>query len=270
MDGRIIVTGATGAMGAAATRALARQGKAVLMACRNVHKAEAVRSSILAELPEADILIGQLDLASLDSVRVFAEELVSEPVYALFNNAGVISRDYALTSDGLENTFAVNYFGPVLLTRLLLPKMLPDAVVVNMVSLTCRYVSIDESSLRPAREDFSQLGTYARAKLALLRFSQELSRRNPGIRVNLADPGIVNSSMIDLGHWFDPLADFLFRPFCKSPERGVQPALSALSSTERDKYFVGKRCRNIPAKYDDPQMDLRLWQATEDILAEKL
>ena len=185
----------------------------------------------------------------------------------LFNNAGVISRGYSLTGDGLENTFAVNYFGPFLLTRLLLPKMEPDARIVNMVSLTCRYVSIDESSLRPKEKDFSQLGTYARSKLALLRFSRELARRNPGLRINLADPGIVNSNMIDLGHWFDPLADILFRPFCKSPERGVQPAVSALSSDVRNRYFVGSKCNDIPARYDDPDLDLRLWEETERILS---
>ncbi len=145
--------------------------------------------------------------------------------------------------------------------------MEPDARIVNMVSLTCRYVSIDESSLRPKEKDFSQLGTYARSKLALLRFSRELARRNPGLRINLADPGIVNSNMIDLGHWFDPLADFLFRPFCKSPERGVQPAVSALSSDVRNRYFVGSKCKDIPARYDDPDLDLRLWEETERILS---
>ena len=270
MDGTIIITGATGAMGAAATRALARQSKPVLMACRNTRKAEDLRSGILSEIPGADIRIGKLDLSQPDSVCAFVDGLGQEPVSALFNNAGVISPEYSLTPDGFENTFAVNYFGPVLLTRLLLPKMLPDAVVVNMISLTCRFVSIDVDSLRPGRKDFSQLGTYARAKLALLRFSQELARRHPEIRVNLADPGIVNSNMIDLGRWFDPLADLLFRPFCKSPARGVQPALSALTSGERNRYFVGKRCRTIPSVYHDPEADLRLWQATEDILHDKL
>ena len=73
--------------------------------------------------------------------------------------------------------------------------------------------------------------------------------------------------MIDLGHWFDPLADFLFRPFCKSPERGVQPAVSALSSDVRNRYFVGSKCKDIPARYDDPDLDLRLWEETERILS---
>ena len=270
MDGTVIITGATGAMGAAATRALALRGSTVLMACRNVLKAEEVRNRILAEVPGADIRIGKLDLSRTNSVRIFVDSLGPEPISALFNNAGVISREYSLTADGFENTFAVNYFGPVLLMRLLLPKMLPDAVVVNMVSLTCRYVSIDGNSLKPSGKDFSQLGTYARSKLALLRFSLEFARRHPEVRVNLADPGIVNSNRIDLGHWFDPLAVVLFRPFCKSPERGVQPALNALFSGERNRYFVGKRCRAIPSVYLDPDLDLRLWLTTEDILRNEL
>lgn len=267
MSGRVVITGASGAMGEAAVRALACDGRSVLMACRNLEKAALVRSRIIADLPEADITLGLLDLASIDSVRAFVASLSPEPIAALFNNAGVISRSYSLTADGLENTFAVNYFGPFLLTRLLLPKMESDARIVNMVSLTCRYVSVDESSLRPKEKDFSQLGTYARSKLALLRFSRELARRNPGLRINLADPGIVNSNMIDLGHWFDRLADILFRPFCKSPERGVQPAVSALSSDVRNRYFVGSKCKDIPARYDDPDLDLRLWEETERILS---
>jgi len=267
MGNRTIVTGASGAMGEAAVRALARDGRSVVMACRNLEKAEAVRSRILADLPGADISIGRLDLSSLDSVRAFADSLGQEPVSGLFNNAGVISRGYSLTGDGLENTFAVNYFGPFLLTRLLLPLMDPEASIVNMISLTCRYVSVTEKSLRPSADEFSQLGTYARSKLALLRFSRELARRNPGLHINLADPGIVNSNMIDLGHWFDPLADILFRPFCKSPERGVQPALLALASDARNRYFVGRKSMDIPARFDDPDLDLRLWEETERILS---
>ena len=267
MGNRTIVTGASGAMGEAAVRALARDGRSVVMACRNLEKAEAVRSRILADLPGADISIGRLDLSSLDSVRAFADSLGQEPVSGLFNNAGVISRGYSLTGDGLENTFAVNYFGPFLLTRLLLPLMDPEASIVNMISLTCRYVSVTEESLRPSADEFSQLGTYARSKLALLRFSLELARRNPGLHINLADPGIVNSNMIDLGHWFDPLADILFRPFCKSPERGVQPALSALASDGRNRYFVGRKIMDIPARFEDPNLDLRIWEETECILS---
>ena len=267
MNGRIIVTGATGSMGSAAVEALAEQGIPVLMACRNLKKAEAVRERILARVPQADLEIRALDLASQASVRRFADGIEAGSVAALFNNAGVISKGYSITEDGFENTFAVNYFGPWLLTQLLLPKLPEDAPIVNMVSLTCRFAKIDDSSLLPDEKQFSQLGTYARAKRALLSFTMELSRRHPSLRVNLADPGIVASDMIDLGHWFDPLADVLFKPLCKTPKAGVQPALRALASQESHRYFVGKGDRAIARRYEDPALDARLWTATEALIA---
>lgn len=267
MNGRIIVTGATGSMGAAAVEALAAQGHAVLMACRNLKKAKAVRADILSRIPEADILIQELDLASMSSVRRFVDDLGDEPVQALFNNAGVISKSYFTTLDGFENTFSVNYFGPRLLTLLLLPKLPADARIFNMISLTCRYAKLDETKLQPTQQQFRQLKTYALAKRAMISFSMELARRHPALRVNLADPGIVASDMIDLGHWYDGLADRLFKPLCRKPKAGVQPALRALASAEGNRYYVGKGSRAIPARFQDPELDARIWAATDAIIS---
>lgn len=267
MIGRVIVTGATGSMGAAAVESLAGRGIPVLMACRNLEKAAAVKADILTRIPAAGLEIRQLDLASLDSVRSFVDGIDPGSVTALFNNAGTISKGYSITADGFENTFAVNYFGPWLLTRLLLLKMPADASVVNMVSLTCRFVPAEELTLRPAEKDFHQLRTYARAKRALLSFSLELARRHPSLRVNLADPGVVASNMINLGHWYDPLADALFKPLCKTPKAGVQPALRALAAAEGNHYYVGKKCREIPRRYIDPALDARIWAATEQLIS---
>jgi NAD(P)-dependent dehydrogenase (short-subunit alcohol dehydrogenase family) len=267
MNGKTIITGATGGIGAAVTRALAARGCELVLACRSMAKAEALRQQILAGQPQARLEVRPLDLCSLASVRAFAEGFGSGEVSALFNNAGAISRGYALTGDGLENTFSINYFAPFLLTQCLLPALEPDARVVNMVSLTCRFVRVDEAALCPAEKDFSQLGTYARAKLALLLSSLELAGRYPQLRVNLADPGVVNSGIISMGRWFDPLADVLFRPFIKSPEKGAIPPLAALASDGRNRYFVGNRSVDIPARYRDPGLQRRLWDETERLLA---
>ena len=264
INGRVIITGATGAMGAAATEALAAQGADVVLACRNRARAESLRSAILARYPAASLEIRDLDLSSLASVRRFAESV--GPADALFNNAGTISRSFSQTPDGLESTFAVNYFGPWLLTTLLADKLPDGAAVVNMVSLSCRFVPFPPETIQPTPEHFSQLGTYASSKRALLSFSQELARRCPRLRVNVADPGVVATGIIDLGRWFDPLTDALFKPFCKTPEKGVQPALNALSSPERLRYFVGKGSRPIPQRYIDPTRDRALWSATGILL----
>ncbi len=266
VNGRIVVTGATGGIGAVVTEALAAQGRPVVMACRNGGKAEELRRQILGRVPQARLEVRPLELSSMASVRAFAAELGPEPVSALFNNAGVISKGYSLTADGFENTFCINYFAPFLLTQLLLDRMPSGGRVVNMVSLTCRYVRVNEASLRPSRNDFSQLGTYARSKRALLLFSLELGRRRPDLLVNLADPGIVDSGIISLGRWFDPLADVVFRPLIKSPRKGAVPPLAALASDRSERYFVGNGPRDIPACYRDPELARRLWEETERLL----
>lgn len=261
-----MITGATGSMGAAACEALASKGIPVLMACRNLQKAEKVRADIRSRVPDADLQIRLLDLASLASVRAFAESIEPGEISAVFHNAGVISKGYGLTQDGLENTFSVNYFSPWLLTRLLLSKLPQDARIVFMVSLTCRWAKAGVEALHPTPRDFSQLGTYARAKRSLLSFALELAKRYPDFRINLADPGIVASDMIDLGHWFDPLADALFKPLCKKPLAGVTPALRALECPDGPWYFVGKECRPVPKRYIDPETDARIWAETEAIV----
>lgn len=268
ISGPVIITGATGAIGSAAVAALAARGTPVVLACRNRAKAETLRSAILARHPGAALDIRDLDLASAASVRRFADGIAPGSVSALFNNAGVIPRGYALTPDGLESSFAVNYYGPWLLTTLLADKIPDGGAIVNMVSLACRFASIPAERealsrfLQPEAADFCQLGIYAAGKRALLSFSLELARRQPRLRVNVSDPGIVASGMINLGRWFDPLADFLFKPLCKSPEKGARPALGALASPERFRYFVGKGSRPIPPRYDHPRLDGILWDAT--------
>lgn len=275
MKGTIIVTGATGSMGAAAVRQLTDKGYSVIMACRNMEKADNVRKDIIVRNPSAAIYSLHLNLSDPDSIREFASTasaLISDEgleLVGLFNNAGIINRSYGLTDNGIERTLATNYIGPYLLTRLLLPAMANDARIVNMVSLTCRYASVGQDLFDRPESRFSQLGTYADTKLALLLFSISLAGRLSGnarnIRVNVADPGIVNSNMLSMGCWFDPLADALFRPFCKSPEKGVQPAINALHTGSSLMYFKGNGCKPIPEKYKSHPDIEWLWNKTAEL-----
>ena len=266
MSRTCIVTGASGSMGAEAVRSLVSAGDRVIMACRNAVKADAVRKEIIKGNPSSEIEIAELDLSSLVSVRRFAESLSGEKVDALFNNAGVINRDYKLTEDGYENTLSTNYLGPCLLTRLLLPSMPSGSHIVNMVSLTCRFGSVDRTFFSRGEERFSQLGTYSDTKLAFLLFSVALGSRVSDIYVNVADPGIVNSNMIAMGRWFDFLADLFFRPLCKKPADGVAPALKALETDTFLHCYKGKGHRPIAARYfSHPSLEW-LWEETERII----
>ena len=267
---QIIVTGATGGMGSEAVRALAKQGHSVIMACRNLEKGEAIRKRILDEIPSADLTLMQVDLASLKSVVEFTETIKKQNIKlkGLFNNAGAINRHFALTEDGFEQTVAVNYVAPYLLTRRLLPAFTENANLVNMVSLTRFIAKLERDFFEKGEKDFRQMSAYSDSKLALLLFTIALSQR-VGFHVNMADPGVVDTGILRMNRWFDPLADVLFRPFCKSPEKGVMPAVNALNTSDNLHYFNGNKNREVPEKYlSNPNIEW-LWETTEQILQEK-
>jgi len=264
MNRPVLITGASGSVGSVAVKAMAKAGYPVIMACRNLDKADKVRSSVLSEIPSADISIRKLNLNSLSDVSSFAAGMLSENLKlgALFNNAGTLNRDYKLTVDGYEETFAVNYLAPYLLTRKLLPLMDNTSRIVNMVSLTAGLSRIDRNCFSEGPEKYSQLGTYGRTKLCLLLFTIALSHHCDCI-VNMSDPGVVNSNMISMGRWFDPIADVLFRPFCKSPESGAAPAVRALMTDSRLRYFVGDKAKPVAERFLNHKDLEWLWEETE-------
>ena len=68
-----VVTGGNSGLGLETVRELARKGAHVLLACRDTDKGAAAATEIRAGIPNANIDVAALDLASLDSVRAFAE-----------------------------------------------------------------------------------------------------------------------------------------------------------------------------------------------------
>lgn len=259
----VIITGASGGMGSAATEEMARRGWRVIMACRNLEKADAVRRRILGAVPSAQLEIQELHLDSFASIRDFAARMRKEaPLDALFNNAGTLPRRYSRTVEGFEQTLGVNYLGPWLLTRLMLPSLGDDAGIVNMVSISAKAAAVDRDFFEKGEKDFHQLRTYADTKLALIYFSIAMAQKS-GRRVNMADPGIVDTEMIRLGRWFDPLTDIFFRPFCNSPHKGAMPAVNALCSGCNIQIFSSKGHRDVPPELMEHSGDMEwLWNET--------
>jgi len=73
-----VVTGTTHGIGRVTARELAKAGYTVVMLCRNLAAAAAVRSEIIGQLPRASVHAIRCDLASLGSVRACAEAVRNE------------------------------------------------------------------------------------------------------------------------------------------------------------------------------------------------
>ena len=108
------------------------------MACRNLDKGHAAVEQVRAAVPEAQVQLEELDLASLESVRGFAERFKAthDGLDLLINNAGVMAPPRRRTADGFELQFGTNHLGHFLLTTLLLDSMegREDARVVTLSS----------------------------------------------------------------------------------------------------------------------------------------
>lgn len=238
-----IVTGATGAIGSEIAKVLSAKGLPVMLACRNISKAEALKSKLENAESCGEILTGRLSLESFSDIRTFADNVKSlnRPIAALINNAGVMRRYYNRTIDGIEQTLAVNYLGTVLLSELLFPTLEYGGSITFTTSITRKLHSLKEQIIQEPAENFSQLGTYGRTKLALTHYALYMSQRDDtatrNIRINCADPGIVNTSMITMQRWYDPLANIFFRPFISSPAQGATSALNATSNSLNGQIF---------------------------------
>ena len=178
----MIVTGANSGIGYEAAREFARKGAQTILACRSMDKAQLALDRIQIEIPDAQAEIMQLDLASLESVRQFAEAFKAkyDRLDVLLNNAGIMMVPYGETKDGFERQFGTNHLGHFALTGLLIDLLseTPGSRVVNVSSNGHRIGKMNFDNLMyEGGKNYSSTGAYGRSKLANLLFTYELQRR---------------------------------------------------------------------------------------------
>ena len=206
LSGRIyIVTGANSGSGFATTKQLAEQGAHVVGACRRVAAAEEAFANLGNIKGSVEIM--ELDLASLTSVRHFAEAFLAkhDRLDGLVNNAGVMYAPEGRTEDGFETQFGINYIGHFLLTELLLDtlKASAPARVVNVSSVAHAgmggiYGEIVFDDLNFDQREYKAGEAYANSKLANVLHALDLSRRLEGSGVSAfsVHPGWIRSNLI--------------------------------------------------------------------------
>ena len=132
---KILLTGATGAIGKEIAKGLTANGHNVILACRSEWKAASLAYEIKAEYNTTpDTLM--LDLADSKSVKEAAGKLSHVRLDGIIHNAGVMNGQYRTGPDGREDTMNVNYHNTRMLTELLLPALNDGAGVVFTTSAT--------------------------------------------------------------------------------------------------------------------------------------
>jgi NAD(P)-dependent dehydrogenase (short-subunit alcohol dehydrogenase family) len=276
---RAVVTGGNSGIGLHAARELAAHGATVTLACRNTAAAE----DAATKMPGAT-RVEKLDLASLASVRSFAERW-DGPLDLLVNNAGVMTPPkYRETEDGHELMFGTNHLGHFALTGLLLPALeaSPSPRVVTVASIAHHRGSDQVLAANPA-EGYDAQDYYGNSKLANVLFARELHRRateagdklvstaaHPGIAATelVADPNGMGSNRV-----VRALAPYFMPVLFQSAARGADATLYAATLAEPGSYTgptrLGEQRGPVgPAKLSryarDEELGKKLWALSEE------
>lgn len=275
-----IVTGANSGIGYHTTLELVKKNVKVVMACRNLQKAEEAKAKILRLHPGAKIKPMMLNLSSLTDVRKFTHEFQAQfnKLDLLINNAGIMMSPYKITQDGFENQLATNYLGHFALTGLLLPVLTvtSGARIVTVTSISYKWAEIQFDDFH-ARDGYNRRTAYGQSKRACLMFAFELQRRLSTANYDAvsvaAHPGLCKTN---LDRYFPALIRPLGSLFLQPAQKGALSILyAAMGEDVKGGEFIGpdgfQQIRGYPTKVEadeysnDEEVAQRLWKSSQEI-----
>lgn len=190
--GTAVVTGAASGIGEQLACALAARGSRLVLLDRDAARLQGVVEALAARYPSVAVTPVVVDLRHEQSVREAAQRVLrdTERVTLLVNNAGtaLAGRFDQVTLQEFDEVMAVNFWAPVVLTRLLLPALTatPGGHVVNVSSLF--------GLLAPPGQ-----AAYCASKFALRGFSEvlRLELAELGVGVTTVHPGGVRTRIAE-------------------------------------------------------------------------
>jgi NAD(P)-dependent dehydrogenase (short-subunit alcohol dehydrogenase family) len=293
---RVLITGANSGIGYHAALKLARKGAQVVLASRDRRRGEDALGRLHADSPGSHAELVILDLASLASVRNFAEKELAQrrPLHMLINNAGVMAPPKRLeTVDGFELQFGTNVLGHFALTALLMPAIEQAAAesagrprIVTIASIAHKRGQLNFDDLQSTKS-YGPMRAYQQSKLADLMFAFELDRRlrakHSHVMSLAAHPGVANTNLFQGGDYssFEKavrnLVGHTIGIVLNTDAEGALPTLYAATApgAEDGGYYGPQGFQEMrgddvgPAKMAPQALDTaaatRLWQVCEEL-----
>ncbi|CAN8103311.1 unnamed protein product [Discula destructiva] len=283
LQGKVaVVTGGSSGIGVPTIEALAAAGCTVYVGVRAASMERARRESLAsvlgdvgAETNKDKVHLVELDLASLASVRAFADAVKArEPrVNLLVNNAGVMAvPTRELTPDGLEMQFGTNHIAHFYLFQLLKEQLLAGAKaspgfasrVVNVSSSGHRAGTVDLEDVNlEAEGKYSPWRAYGNSKTAGIWTANHIDRLygSQGIHGYSLMPGGIETGLQK--HIQEQMKAVQGMPqrlrYMKSAEQGCATTIWAATARELEGWG-GVYCEDceiagpVPTEHPDPEI----------------
>lgn len=188
----IIITGASGGIGAEIARLCAERGANLVLLARSLDKLESLKSE-LQERFQINVYVYQLDVSKPEKVKeVFSRILEAiKEVDILVNNAGfgIFREAHEVTIDEITGMFNVNVVGLMACTSMVLPKMRArkSGHIINIASQAGK-IATPKSSV------------YSATKHAVLGYTNSLRMElaDSNVYVTAVNPGPISTNFFQI------------------------------------------------------------------------
>jgi NAD(P)-dependent dehydrogenase (short-subunit alcohol dehydrogenase family) len=296
----IVITGGTSGLGLESAKRLALGGAEIVITARSDAKGQAAVKEVIeyveqqkeGSLPPPAVSYRLLDMDDLSKVKEAANWKDLPKIDVLMNNAGIMAvPTQQLTVDGFERQIQSNHLGHFILTKLLFPKLTPNARIINMSSSGHMFTApkgLDLDYFWKGEPGYSGWKSYGQSKLANILFTNELQRRSDAAGLGLTcvsvHPGVVDTGLgrnllsddtkekLKRGEatvwqrafvWLTEVAKL----FAKTPEQGADSQIwlaSGMGDNVASKYFVDCKEQSLGKYATDEVAAKKLWEESEE------
>lgn len=242
----IAITGANSGIGFEAMKILAAKGAQIIMACRNLKRAEDAKNKALSDIPNAkiDILIyDQSSFLSIDNFIKVLQEKYSHIDY-LVCNAGIYHpKKNQKTIDGYPLTIGTNYLGLFYLIENLKSYLVGTKIIFvnSLVYNRIKRFKYEELST----ETTSIFNQYCFSKLAITNYFYYLSK-STDLNIYLMHPGVSSTNIFtsptsSYKNWFKKLAKVVLPLFVHSPTKACLGIVNLCAKDYPNHTFLAPR-----------------------------
>uniref|UniRef100_A0A8C7GCS2 Retinol dehydrogenase 12-like n=1 Tax=Oncorhynchus kisutch TaxID=8019 RepID=A0A8C7GCS2_ONCKI len=252
LDGKtVLITGANTGIGKETALDLAKRGARIIMACRDMEKAEGALKEVIEGSGSQNVVIKKLDLSDTKSICEFAETINKVTPHGI--SIGKITPSCHL--------------GHFLLTHLLvdLIKRSTPARIINVSSMAHSWGTINLDDIN-SEKGYDKKKAYSQSKLANVLFTRSLAKKlqDTGVTAYSLHPGVVQTDL--WRHLSAPQAAIMkmISPFTKTSVQGAQTtiycAVAPELETESGGYYSDCAPANCSSSASDDDTAQKLWE----------
>jgi short-subunit dehydrogenase len=242
---RVLITGASSGIGAAAAIVFAEAGYDVVIVARRAKKLMEIEQSLRTRFPKQSITHAECDVSSDESVAQLFKRIAQEKsgLHVLVCNAGygVYGSVEEVPIGDFRQNMETNFLGVIRCVKGALPLLRQAAVQSN----DRRGASIVMVSSIVGRRSMPKLASYCASKFALEALSESLrvELRDERIAVSVINPGVTKTDFADAAVGKRP-GSFISSAHAMTSEAVARVILKAVEHPKRNRYLTlyGKLC----------------------------